>query len=227
MGSNLCRARAFSPDLLQVILDLFSSRTGCIEVFLRVALDLGLTVLAAFDLIAQPLQAHGKLGTVDTGRILLRLEKTPLLQCPRLALLTFGQIENDSMRMKLRCGIPIHRTSSVMLEGGGNELGCRLRRVDIADTRLRVPLQLVKRHAHTFAVCHTHTFIAADKRGERNRFRRGECRVPPGAMFDASNFLTVLVVIRLCRLVPDELRAAFRMLSFAQPHEFFDPHGTA
>src|ERR1035438_6209456 len=227
MSSDLCRTRAFSPNLLQMILDLFSSWTGRIEVFLRVALDLGLTVLAAFDLIAQPLQAHGELGTVNAGRILLRLEKAALLKRPRLAVLTFGQIENDSMRMKLRCGIPVHWTGSVMLEGGGNELGCRLRRVDIADARLRIPLQLFKRDAHTFAVCHTHTLIAAHQSGEGDGFRRGECCIPPGAMFDAGDFLAILVVVGLCRLVPDELRAAFRMLSFAQSSEFFDSHGTA
>src|SRR5208282_3868392 len=51
MGSNLCRARAFSSNLLQVLLDLFSPWTGCIQVFLRVAFDFRLAVLAAFDFI--------------------------------------------------------------------------------------------------------------------------------------------------------------------------------
>src|SRR5208282_4644846 len=126
MGSNLCRARAFSSNLLQVPLDLFSPRTGCIEILLRVALNLRLAMLAAFDLIAQPLQTHGKLGTVHTGRILLRLEKAALLQRPRLAVLALGHIENDGMRMKLRRSIPVHRAGGVVLEGGGDELGRRL-----------------------------------------------------------------------------------------------------
>ena len=52
MGSNLCRARAFSSNLLQVTLDLFSPWARCVQIFLRVALDLRLAVLAAFDLIA-------------------------------------------------------------------------------------------------------------------------------------------------------------------------------
>ncbi len=52
MGSNLCRARAFSSNLLQVILDLFSPWAGGIQVFLCVALDLQLSMLAAFDFIA-------------------------------------------------------------------------------------------------------------------------------------------------------------------------------
>src|SRR5208337_5315818 len=130
MGSNLCRARAFSPDLLQMILDLFSSRTGCIQIFLRVALDLGLTVFAAVDLVAESLQPNRKVRTINAGRILLRLEKAPLLKRTCLAVLTLGHVENDRMSMKLRRSIPVHRTGSVMLEGGGNELGSRFRCVD-------------------------------------------------------------------------------------------------
>ncbi len=38
----------------------------------------------------EPLQTHGKLGTVHTGRILLRLEKASLLKRPRLAVLALG-----------------------------------------------------------------------------------------------------------------------------------------
>src|ERR1035437_1776314 len=125
MGSNLCRARAFSPDLLQMILDLFSSRTGCIQIFLRVALDLRLTVFAAVDLVAESLQANRKVRTINAGRILLRLEKASLLKRPRLAILARGQIENDGMRMKLRRSIPVHRAGSIVLEGGANELARR------------------------------------------------------------------------------------------------------
>ena len=70
------------------------------------------------------------------------------------------------MSMKLRRGIPIHRAGSVMLEGGGNELGRRLGRMDVADPRLRTPLQFAKCYADTLTVGHTHTLIATDKRGE-------------------------------------------------------------
>jgi len=80
------------------------------------------------------------------------LEEASLLQRPRLAVLALGHIENDGMSMKLRRSIAIHRAGSVMLEGGGNELGRRLRRVDIADARLRIPLQFAKCYANTFAV---------------------------------------------------------------------------
>src|ERR1700677_278 len=172
MGSNLCRSCAFSSNLLQVPLDLFSSWTGRIQIFLRIALDFQLTVLTALDLVTESLQTNRKVRTINTGRVLLRLEKAALLQRSRLAILTRGQIENDGMGMKLRRSVAIHRAGSVMLEGGGNELAGRLGRVDIADTRLRIPFQFTKRYADTLTVRHTHAFIATDKRGERDGFRR-------------------------------------------------------
>src|SRR5450631_3954084 len=46
-------------------------------------------------------------------------------------------------------------------------------------------------------------------------------------MFDAGDFLAILVVVGLCRLVLDELRAAFRMLSFAQSSKFLGTNETA
>src|SRR5208282_5528870 len=129
-------------------------------------------MLAAFDFIAQPLQTHGNLRTVHTGRVLLRLEKAALLQRPRLAILARGHIENDRMSVKLRRSVAIHWAGSVMLESGGNELCSRLRRVDIADPRLRIPLQFAKCYADALTVRLAHTLIAADKRGERNGFGR-------------------------------------------------------
>ena len=71
MSGDLRRARAISPDLLQVLFDLYPAWTRCIEIFLRVALDLRLTMLAAFDLVTQAMQPHGKLGAVHAGCILL------------------------------------------------------------------------------------------------------------------------------------------------------------
>jgi hypothetical protein len=68
---------------------------------------------------------------------------------------------------------------------------------------LRIPLQLAECDADTFTVCLAHTLIAAHKRGQRDGFRRRECRIPPGAMFDARDFLAVLVLVGPCRLVLD------------------------
>ena len=53
MRGNLCCARTVSANLLQVFFDLLTTRTRCVQILLRIALDLRLAVLAAFDLVAQ------------------------------------------------------------------------------------------------------------------------------------------------------------------------------
>src|SRR6202789_899729 len=115
MGGNLGSTRAVPANLLQVFFYLLPARTRCVEVLLRVALDLRLTMLAALNLVAQTMQPHGKLGAVHAGRILLRLEQTALLKSARLAVLAFGHIEDDGVSMKLRRGISFDRAGGVML----------------------------------------------------------------------------------------------------------------
>src|SRR5271168_918037 len=117
-------------------LDLFPARTRCVEIFLRVALDLRLTMLTAFDFVAQAMQPHGKLGAVHAGRILLRLKQTALLKSAGLTVLAFGHIEDNGMGVKLRSGIAVNRAGGVMLEGSGDKLAGRLRCMDVADAGL-------------------------------------------------------------------------------------------
>ena len=113
----------------------------------------------------------------------------------------------DGVSVKLRRGVAVHRPGSVVLERGRNELARRLRRVNIADARLRVPLQFAKCDANAFAVRLPHALIATDKGGERNRLRRGERGIPSGPMLDAGDFLAVFVLVGSGGLVLDELRA--------------------
>ncbi len=61
MSSYLRRACALSTDLVQVFSDLDTTRARCLQILLRMTFDLGLTMLAAFDLIAKALQLHCKL----------------------------------------------------------------------------------------------------------------------------------------------------------------------
>ncbi len=183
MGSHLCCARTLSTDLMQVFFDLHTARTRCLQILLRITLNLRLPVPAAFDLIAQALQPHCKLGPVHSCRILLRLEETALLQCARLPIVPLGHIENDRVSMKLRSSIAIHWTSGVMLEGSGDELARCLRRMDIADPCLCIPLQLLQRDANTFTVRLTNTIIATHKGCKRNRLGCGERSIPPCSMF--------------------------------------------
>ena len=73
------------------------------------------------------------------------------------------------MGVELRRGVAFDRPRGIVLEGSRNEFACRLRRMDVADPRLGVPLQLGESHAHAFPMRLSHPLIAAHKGGERNR----------------------------------------------------------
>src|SRR5665213_1508565 len=186
-----------------MLFDLFTAWTRCVEVLLCVALDLRLTMLAAFDLVAQAMQPYGKLGAVHAGCKLLGLEQAAFLERACLAVLAFGDIEDDGMGVKLRRSITVHRTGGVMFEGGRDELAGRLRCVDVADTRLRVTLQFSKSDADTLTVRFPDTVIASYKGGKRNGLRCGECGIPSRAVFRAGDLLAVLVFVGFGRLMFD------------------------
>ena len=130
------------------------------------------------------------------------------------------------MGMKLRRSIAIDGPGGIVLEGGGDEFSRRLRGMDIADPRLRVPLKFLKRCANAFAMRLPHPVIAAHKRGERYRLRRGKRGVPPGAMLDAGHFFAEFAFIGSRNLMPDKLLFGVRMLAFAQPREVLSPNCT-
>lgn len=181
----------------------------------RVLLVLWLSMLTTLYLVAETLQPHGEFGAVHTCRIVLRLKETTLLQRARLAILPLCDVEDHSMGMKLRRCVSINWTRSVMLEGCCYKLSSRLRRMNIADAGLRVVLQFMQCNANAFAMCFTHTLITANESCYRYRLWCGERRIPTCAMFRAGNLPAILVFIGSCRLVLNELRGAYWMLSFA------------
>ncbi len=172
-------------------------------------------MLTTLYLVAETLQPHGEFGAVHTCRIVLRLKETTLLQRARLAILALCDVEDHSMGMKLRGCVPINRTRGVMLEGCRYKFAGRLRRMNIADASLRIVLQFMQRNANAFTMCFTHTLITANESRYRYRLWCGERRIPTCTMFRAGNLLAVLVLIGSCRLVLNELRGAYWMLSFA------------
>ncbi len=105
------------------------------------------------------------------------------MQCARLPIVSLSHIEDYCVSMKLRRSIAIYRTSGVMLEGSGDELACCLRRMDVTNASLCVPLQLLQRHANTFTMRLTYTIIATHKGCKRNRLGCGERRIPSCTMF--------------------------------------------
>ena len=100
------------------------------------------------------------------------------------------------MGMKLRRRVAIDGPRGIVLESGGDEFSGRLRGMDIADPRLRVPLKFLKRCADTLAMGFPHAVIAANERGERYRLRRGKRGVPPGTMLGAGHFPAVHLVFQ-------------------------------
>src|SRR6266849_3836240 len=130
------------------------------------------------------------------------------------------------MGMKLRRRVAIDRPCGIVLEGGGDEFPSRLRGVDIADPRLRVPLKFPNRHADTLAMGFPNPLIAAHKRGERYRLRRGKRGVPPGAMLGAGHFLAEFPVVGSRNLMTDKLLFGVRVLAFTQAREVFGTNRT-
>ncbi len=85
-----------------------------------------------------------------------------------------------------------------------------------ANARLRVHLKLFESNLDAFAVRHSDVFVPADKRGERNRFWRGEGRIPSGAMLHRFNRFAVRLNILIRGTLADELFGRLRMLALAE-----------
>jgi hypothetical protein len=76
------------------------------------------------------------------------------------------------MGVELRRGVAVDGPSGVVLEGRGGELARRLRRLNVADPRLGVPLQFAKSYPNTIAVRLAHPVVSSDKSGQRHGLRR-------------------------------------------------------
>ena len=177
---NLGGLPAVAAGPLQILTNLLAPRAGSVEVFLGVALDLRRSASANGDFIAEFLQSVRQFGLIDGGGELLRSEKALRLDRPRLTILALGHIENDRMGMELWRNIPIHRTSCIVLEFGGDEFARSLWRMVPADAGLRIVFELFKGCGDALAVRLTHTIIASDKSGQRNGLWSGKGSVPSG-----------------------------------------------
>ena len=163
--------------------------TGCVEVLLRVALDLRRAAPPSRDFVTELAKSVGQLGLIDGSGELLRGEEALRLNGAGLAVVALGDVENDSVGMELRRDIAIDRAGGVVLELGGNKFGRGLGRMVAADAGLRVVFELLKGNADALPMRFADTVIATDKRGERDGFGRGKGRIPPAR---CSIVLTVL-----------------------------------
>src|SRR4029077_11755112 len=90
----------------EVFTNLLASGTGCVEVFLGIALDLRGAASPCRDVVTQLPQFVGQLGLIDRRRKLLRGEEALRLDGARLAIVALRDIENDRVGMQLWSNIP-------------------------------------------------------------------------------------------------------------------------
>src|ERR1700676_1416305 len=131
VGRDLRCCRSVDPLLSQMIFDLFTPRTGSLQIFLRVAADFRLSMLAALQFVAQLSETQCQLGSVDGRGVALGHEHLVRLQSSHLfsvfgAVLPLGHIEDHGMGMKLRRRIAIYGPRGIVLESGGDEFSRRL-----------------------------------------------------------------------------------------------------
>ena len=156
---------------------------------------------------------------IDGRGELLRREEALRLDGAGLAVVALGHIEDDGMGMELWRNIAIDRAGRIVLELGGDELARGFGRMIPADAGLRVVFELVEGDADALAMRFADTVVAADKRGERDRFGRGKGRIPPGPVLHRLDGLTVGILILVGRSLAHKLLAGLRMLALAEFRE--------
>ena len=129
--------------------------------------------------------------------------------------------------MKLRRGVAIDGPRCVVLEFCDDELAGGLGGTIATDPRLRVPLQLAESGRDRHAVSLADPAVAANKRGQRNRLRRTEGRIPPGAMLDGFDCLSIGVLVLEGLPMLNKLLAGLRVLTFREPVELIGANGSS
>src|SRR5580698_4899639 len=191
LGSFLPRAaRAF-----EVFTNLLASGAGCVEIFLCVSIDLWSTAPPCRDFVTKLSEAVSQLGLIDRRGKLLGGEEALRLDCARLAIVALRDVENDRVSMQLWRDIPIDRTGGIVLKLGRDKSARSFGRMIAADAGLCIVFELLQRNADALPMSFSDAFIAADKRGQRDRFRRGECRIPSRSMLHRLDGLAVGILI--------------------------------
>ena len=148
LGSFFPRAaRAF-----EVLTNLLAPGTGCVEVFLRVALDLRGTAPPCRDFVTELAQSVSQLGLIDGRGKLLRGEEALRLDGARLAVVALGDVENDRVCVQLWRDIAIDGAGGIVLKLGGDKFARSLGRMIAADAGLRVVFELVEGNADALPV---------------------------------------------------------------------------
>src|SRR5579864_5384350 len=194
LGSFLSRA----ASAFEVRTNLLAPGAGCVEIFLRVPLDLRVTAPPCRDFVTKLAEPVRQLRLVDGRGKLLGGEEALRLNRARLAIVALGDIENDCVCVQLWRDVAIDGAGGIVLELGGDKSARSLRRMIAADAGLRVVFELVEGNTYALPMCFAYTLIATDKRGQRDRFRCGKGRIPPGSVLHRLDGLAfgILIFIR-------------------------------
>lgn|GEM_PF-6639506 len=145
---NLCGFWSLKATLFEMFAYLLAPGTRGVKICLIESLDLWCTTAACLDFITEIAEAVRQFRLIDSGRKLLRLKQTTLLQGTCLSVLTLGNIEDDGMSMELGRGIAVHGTGGVMFKLGGDEPASGFGWTVAAYAGLRVSLQLIQCDIH-------------------------------------------------------------------------------
>src|SRR5579862_119183 len=113
---------AGAASAFQVFTNLLAPRTGCVKVFLGIALDLRSAASPGCDLVTELAYSVGQFGLIDGRGKLLRGEEAVRLNRSWLAVVAFGDVENHHVRVQLWRDIAIDRASGIVLKLGGDKL---------------------------------------------------------------------------------------------------------
>src|SRR5208282_6307795 len=93
MGGNFCGLFSYAACAFEILTNLLAAGTGCVEVFLRVSLDLGRAASPGRNFVTQLAQLVSQLRLIDGRGELLRSKKAVRLNGTGLATIALGHIE--------------------------------------------------------------------------------------------------------------------------------------
>src|SRR5579859_3540894 len=85
----------------EIFTNLLASGTGCVEVFLGIALDLGSAASPCCDLVTELAYSVGQFGLINGRGKLLRGKEAVRLNRPWLAVVALGEVEYHHVRVQL------------------------------------------------------------------------------------------------------------------------------
>ena len=181
--------------------------------------DLWGTAPSCRNFITKLAEAVRQLGLIDGRGKLLGGEEALRLNRARLAIVALGDIENNRVCVQLWRDVAIDGAGGIMLELSGDKSARSLRWMIAADASLRVVFELFEGNTYALPMCFAYTLIAADKCGQRDRFRRGKGRIPPGSVLHRLDGLAVGILIFIGRSLAHKLLARLWMLALAEFRE--------